>query len=49
MVALTACTQRRAERDEVEAFLAARTAARTAAHGAAQGAARLEGSVSLHA
>lgn len=28
MVALTACTQRRAEREDVEAFLAARAAAR---------------------
>ncbi|WGX98569.1 hypothetical protein [Nocardioides sp. L-11A] len=41
MVALTACTQRRAEREEVEAFLAARAGARRTP--------RLEGSVSLHA
>lgn len=41
MVALTACTQRRAEREEVEAFLAARAGARRTP--------RPEGSVSLHA
>ena len=41
MVALTACTQRRAEREDVEAFLAARTGARRTPV--------LEGSVSLHA
>jgi len=41
MVALTACTQRRAEREDVEAFLAARAGARRTVLG--------EGSVSLHA
>ncbi len=41
MVALTACTQRRAEREDVEAFLAARADARRAPV--------VEGSVSLHA
>ncbi|MCR1782625.1 hypothetical protein KVF89_08790 [Nocardioides carbamazepini] len=41
MVALTACTQRRAEREDVEAFLAARADARRTP--------LLEGSVSLHA
>ncbi|MBM7519427.1 hypothetical protein [Nocardioides nitrophenolicus] len=41
MVALTACTQRRAEREDVETFLAARAGARRTVLG--------EGSVSLHA
>ena len=41
MVALTACTQRRAEREDVEAFLAARASARRTPV--------VEGSVSLHA
>lgn len=41
MVALTACTQRRAEREDVEAFLAARAEARRSPV--------VEGSVSLHA
>ena len=40
MVALTACTQRRAEREEVERFLSERAAARTA---------RTDAPVSLHA
>ncbi|WP_408896251.1 hypothetical protein ACJ5H2_15185 [Nocardioides sp. R1-1] len=45
MVALTACTQRRAEREDVEAFLAARAdARRTPARDDLAG-----GSVSLHA
>lgn len=41
MVALTACTQRRAEREDVEAFLAARADARRTPV--------IEGTVSLHA
>ncbi|MBM0125598.1 hypothetical protein [Pimelobacter simplex] len=45
MVALTACTQRRAEREDVEAYLAAR--ART--DDQARRTPLLEGSVSLHA
>lgn len=40
MIALTECTQRRAEREDVERFLAERSAARTAPH---------ERTVSLHA
>lgn len=44
MVALTACTQRRAEREDVEAFLAAR-----ASRDASRRTPVLEGSVSLHA
>lgn len=45
MVALTACTQRRAEREDVEAFLAARVDA----HAAARRTSDHEDSVSLHA
>ncbi|GAA3551660.1 hypothetical protein [Nocardioides daeguensis] len=45
MVALTACTQRRAEREDVEAFLAARAEARAPARRTPDH----EGSVSLHA
>lgn len=41
MIALTACTQRRAEREDVEAFLAARADARRTPV--------IEGTVSLHA
>jgi hypothetical protein len=41
MIALTACTQRRAEREDVEAFLAARADARRTPV--------TEGTVSLHA
>lgn len=37
MVALTACTRRREEREEVASYLAARTAARPAPSGAAAG------------
>jgi hypothetical protein len=45
MVALTACTQRRAEREDVEAFLAARADAQDAARRTPDH----ESSVSLHA